>query len=1095
MTTLACALLLAASSATPAPDQDQQHVVDARGLAFASLSAFCRYHCKPTHARRAYRHLREDSECTTARCGSVFTITTTAAESTRRRLVEEEAGVAEQQARPSSDRRRAQAVDEDDGESVAASQERETTGSSLANIETTTQSPSYNFASSDLTDRDASRAGNAEAHAAAEAEDKEVQTVDFVTCQGVADTSSASGARVALSVGDATKSAFAGFYEAFFKAYDAMISSSDAKYDACQLQFFQQGFLSNLTQSNKFSDPLKVKPMLVKLNGSSFSDDDDATMTEIQCVDAVKDIWGPAQETFTPFLTRSDQVDANSTILLVHVNATVADRIVNLQCVESVTSLPSILKLTPFARSMYSYALNPSTTEGPALEIRLVKGSDYSAALARLSDTISSVTGIKNALAARGDETNARVLTLTALEEFETWTHIVAIVVDDEAVEWVDLKQTITTGALQPNSSLEQKLLDLNSVKRGLLRTRGSSHRRLDTYIQDLVGVKEMQDHNITGAGIVVGVTDTGLYIDHDQFDQTSRAMFNQLDKTARKVVLYRAFANKGDESENVLCGHGTHVSGILAGNSLSKKAANLGIAYDAKIAFMDIGKQVASCAGQRGCEVTLETPGEVEELMNQQVKAGARIFSFSWGTGGNDYNTQSRDLDNYIYNNPETLIIVAAGNSGDKGSHTISSPSGAKNVLSIGASLNDAASFALTPCPTVLNKQTIASFSSIGPTLDGRQKPDIVAPGMAVDSSQSEAPGSTLKSTAICSLQGTSQATPVVAGMAVLLYEWLRDGWWKNGVKDAQFGMTSIPASLLKALLIHSGEKLSRRLVAPKNGITSCVAMEAQAIALTSYPDMNQGYGKPTMLNLASFAQNGTGGSGVYFYPNSSANSEPRVVQGGEAVFSFVLKQRANLRVTLVWSDPAGSMGGKIALQNDLDLSVRLPGSDKVFYPLSGNGTKDSINNVEMVEVTYDQIAEAAKQAGMKVTIETGVTVEAVVAGYSVKAGSQVGQAFALVASSSPSVVETKATSSAEIEFWQPWMTIGAVIVGTLAVLFLIALVWRVHSARAAMSNKPSPSRSRPVNTHANYRNAGQQRPPQQQVNNARPVLGDRTV
>lgn len=47
-------------------------------------------------------------------------------------------------------------------------------------------------------------------------------------------------------------------------------------------------------------------------------------------------------------------------------------------------------------------------------------------------------------------------------------------------------------------------------------------------------------------------------------------------------------------------------------------------------------------------------------------------------------------------------------------------------------------------------------------------------------------------------------------------------------------------------------------------------------------------------MLNLANFASNGTGGAGEYFYPNSSTNSEPCVVQGREAVFPFVLKQCA---------------------------------------------------------------------------------------------------------------------------------------------------------------------------------------------------------
>ncbi|TYZ66525.1 hypothetical protein PybrP1_010189 [[Pythium] brassicae (nom. inval.)] len=1054
---------------TSAADQPADSLVDAKGIVFTSQSAFCRFHCSRTHARRARRELRGASECTRSRCPELFR-----SAAPERRALQAEAGVVR--------------------DDLDADKRGHSTAYTFANVNNRDSSVSASEGSS--------REGNGAAHAPREeeeaaADDKDVQVVNLVTCQNVTDTTSESGARVALAVDSGGSSAFRGFYDAFFRAYDAMLASADAAADACQLQFLQQGFLGNRTSSDKqsTSDPAAVRPML--------------------CVGAIKDVWGVPDTTFTPFLTRSDQANANATVMLVHVNTSVADALVDLGCVAAVTALPAILKLTPFARSSFAYALEPaSATEGPALEVRLVLGSDYSAAFTRLATAVERATGIANAVAALGD-TPSRVLAVSALEEFETWAKIVALVVDDAAVEWVDLKQSISTGALKPDgASLEQRLMRGSDRAPRL----NAPHRRLDPFIQDLMGVKEMQRHNITGAGIVVGVTDTGLYVDHDQFDQPSRAMYNKVDSSARKVVLYRSFANKGDESEQIVCGHGTHVSGLLAGNSYSKTAANLGIAYDAQIAFMDIGKQALSCVGLKGCEVSLETPGDVEDLMSMQVQAGAKIFSFSWGTGGNDYNTQSRDLDNYIYSHPETLIIVAAGNSGDKGAHSISSPSGAKNVLSIGASLNDAASFATTSCPAVLNKQTVASFSSIGPTLDGRQKPDLVAPGMTVLSAQSEAPGSTTKSTAICSLQGTSQATPVVAGMAVLLYEWLRDGWWKHGVKDAAFGMNKVPAALLKALLIHSGEKLARRLVAPKNGITSCVAMEAQALPLSSYPDFHQGYGKPTTLNLANFAgANSSGDAGVYFYPNSSAGSEPRVVEGGEARFSFLLKPRANLRVTLVWTDPAGSLGSKIALQNDLDLSVRVPNTDVVFFPLSGNGSRDAVNNVEMVEVTYEKIAAAATAAGVAVAGGAGVTVEVVVSGYSVKAGAKSGQAFALVASSSPSAVAAKAAADGANAFWQPWMTIGLIVAGTLAALFLIAVLWRVRSARAALSVKKAPARGPPPQyqhppvaahrgghnaarsaAHGNYRadagdnRAGGARRPSQPVPRAQPQHSD---
>ncbi|RLN87047.1 hypothetical protein BBJ28_00014033, partial [Nothophytophthora sp. Chile5] len=904
-------------------------LVDKRGLAFVSQEAFCGYHCSSTHVAQAYRHLNAQSECLPDNCA--------------RYLQEQQTDVT------THTRRRLR--------------------------------PMFNF--TDSSNTNATLVGDV--HAASDASDdgKEVTTVDLVSCADVAD--------VTLSIGDPETDEFADFYDAFSVAYDAMLAGDNSTVDACQLQFLQQELLANYSSGvdDDDSDVMEIKPTLVKLNTSS---------NELACLAAIKTIWPAANETHTPFLTRSDQTDANTTVLLMHFSSVVGDDVLALDCVDSVTVLPAILKLMPFARSSVALSKDSSkTSEGPALEIRLAKVVNTTRAFAKLSARVTNATGISNLLSLQSStaETGG-VLLQAAVDDFDTWTQALAIVLDEETVEWVDLQQVVTASTIQAMQTppLEQRLLrqhtPLRDEQRDLLEMEAlhmqPTIRRLDDYVQDLVGVTTMQEHNITGTSIIVGITDTGLYIDHDQFDQESRDMYDTVDSTARKVMYYQTFANDVDEAEGVTCGHGTHVSGILAGSSYSGEHVDLGIASSARIAFMDIGKQDTSCAGTDGCDVSLETPGEVSKLMEAQVATGAKVFSFSWGTGANDYNTQTQQLDEYVYDNPEILVVVAAGNSGESGSYTISSPSGAKNVISVGASLNAAASFSSTPCSSVLNEDTVASFSSIGPTLDGRQKPDLVAPGMTITSSQSEKPGSTTKSSATCSLQGTSQATPVIAGMAVLLYEWLRDGWWKNGEQDSQYGMEVIPASLIKALLLHSGEALTRRLVEPSSGVTSCVALEAAAETLTSYPDFNQGYGKPTMLNLVSFlddssnssSSSSTSSNSIYFYPNSTADSQPYVTEGDEVTFHCMLTASVNLRVTLVWTDPAGSVGGKATLQNDLDLTVQVPNTTTVFYPLSGNGSRDSVNNVEMVEVSYDAVLEAATEAGLEVAEDGYIYVQA---------------------------------------------------------------------------------------------------------------------
>lgn len=79
-------------------------------------------------------------------------------------------------------------------------------------------------------------------------------------------------------------------------------------------------------------------------------------------------------------------------------------------------------------------------------------------------------------------------------------------------------------------------------------------------------------------------------------------------------------------------------------------------------------------------------------------------------------------------------MILFANGNSGEQGSGTVTSQASAKNVIGVGA------------CESTFNSQSIdnvAYFSSQGPTYDGRIKPEIVAPGMAVESVRSASAGS----------------------------------------------------------------------------------------------------------------------------------------------------------------------------------------------------------------------------------------------------------------------------------------------------------------------------------------------------------------
>ncbi|RLN88084.1 hypothetical protein BBJ28_00023894, partial [Nothophytophthora sp. Chile5] len=842
---------------------------------------------------------------------------------------------------------------------------------------------------------------------AASGSDQRLQTIDMLTCTDVAQN-----ATLTLTADEAPARVFRELHAAFFQAFDEMLGGDNVTVDACQLAFLQDALLPTVTDADSArEEAAERKPLL-------------ATLTDDrECVIAIRGVCETEDAVATPLMTRRGDRLGDNTVLLVHANASMADQIEALDCVDSVLALPAILKLMPFARSAAQLSVRleqqtsrNETVEVPAMELRLVNGSDRDAVLEELQQRASQLFGLLNVFEASDEQPKS--LFTKPLQDLSAWTNVVALALAESSVEWLDERHELTQNVLRGEERARWTQLQ--------------SHRRLDLYMPSLVGVESAQDAGIRGNDVVVGITDTGLYLYHDQFDQDERQIFSDPVLSARKVVMYSAWADATDQSESVTCGHGTHVSGILAGSSFSKQHADLGIADRAQIAFMDIGAQSKSCAGQTGCAVTLATPADAGGLLQKQMDAGASIFSFSWGTPGSDYSSQARDLDQFIYDHPTVLIVVAAGNSGessDTGQSTISSPSGAKNVISVGASLNAADSFTAFSCPNIFNEYSVASFSSAGPTTDGRLKPDVVAPGMSLISSQSEAPGSTKESSATCSLQGTSQATPVVTGVAVLLFEWLRDGWWKDGSKNADFGMKVVPAALLKALIIHSGDSLRKRMGAmPTSSVVSCASLASGAIDVT-YPDVYQGYGKPNLTNIVDFSggsgsgnsSNSTAPSSLYFLPNSTEGSEPAVAHGGEVVILFTVARDVDLRATLVWTDPPGSTQAASQLQHDLDLVVRVRNSTQTFGPVTADSStgRDAKNNVEMVQVSYADLLAAAGGANASsasgsgggnasdsvthdpaVGVDGEIVVEAVIYGRSVLLSDA--QTFAFVASSS---------------------------------------------------------------------------------------------
>eukprot|EP00291_Cryptomonas_curvata_P029287 CAMPEP_0172208182 /NCGR_PEP_ID=MMETSP1050-20130122/34314_1 /TAXON_ID=233186 /ORGANISM="Cryptomonas curvata, Strain CCAP979/52" /LENGTH=336 /DNA_ID=CAMNT_0012887713 /DNA_START=587 /DNA_END=1594 /DNA_ORIENTATION=- len=186
-----------------------------------------------------------------------------------------------------------------------------------------------------------------------------------------------------------------------------------------------------------------------------------------------------------------------------------------------------------------------------------------------------------------------------------------------------------------------------------------------------------LHDRGIRGAGVVVGIADTG--IDHKlcYFHDPQRAVpFNRVDQSHRKIIAYKYRAGVGNTRDEE--GHGTHTSGSIAGNALAggEQGQFDGTAPAAKLYFDDIFM-----------DDNLSPPDDLEvELFPEPFYNGAKIRTESWGGDSIFYTMSALETDAFAHAHREFLMLWAAGNEGDRGAFTIGSPATGKNQLAVGA-------------------------------------------------------------------------------------------------------------------------------------------------------------------------------------------------------------------------------------------------------------------------------------------------------------------------------------------------------------------------------------------------------------------------
>jgi subtilisin family serine protease len=413
-------------------------------------------------------------------------------------------------------------------------------------------------------------------------------------------------------------------------------------------------------------------------------------------------------------------------------------------------------------------------------------------------------------------------------------------------------------------------------------------------------GATPLYDAGLTGLGQVVGVLDSKIDVLHCSFYDANVPITGPgVYPGHRKIIAFNTVLGYGS--------HGTHVAGIVAGDN-GDNTDTRGVAYDAKIVFNDLPGLSDSATG------TLFGP-----LLELHRTQGAFIHTNSWGDDNStSYTGWCRTIDEFMWDHEDNLVIFAETNLS-----TIRTPENAKNLLAVAATRD-------TPA------QNQKGYGGVGPTADGRRKPDIMAPGVGIMAASAWPNAQTC---GLTSKSGTSMAAPGVAGTALLARQYFVDGFYPSGVANQADSITPSGA-LLKATLLNS-------------------AVDATAISFGGYqyPNASEGWGRVTLDN-------------ALYLPGDSRelrifdvwNASPEALSTSDIAEQtiFVESPGEQLRVTMTFTDAPAEAFAPAAPVNDLDLEVVSPSGvayrGNVFSLEGGqsitDGSWDAINNVEQVHI-----------------------------------------------------------------------------------------------------------------------------------------------
>ncbi|MDN3670871.1 S8 family serine peptidase [Echinicola jeungdonensis] len=335
------------------------------------------------------------------------------------------------------------------------------------------------------------------------------------------------------------------------------------------------------------------------------------------------------------------------------------------------------------------------------------------------------------------------------------WFNASVVVADEGQVADLEKLPFVKEVELIANKFHEQEISAQSSILKLPLKIKLKSNTEEDYALQNnLLGIPEMHQEGLTGNGLTIAVFDAG-FLNTDKIDGMKHLFDNNQIITARDFVT--------PWSENVFRSetHGTSSLSLIAANDQNTLVSG---AYDANY-ILCITEDVSS--EFRVEEYNWARAAEYADSL------GVDIINSSLGYNHFDdpaMNYSKEALDGktavisqaaFMAGEKGILVVSSVGNSGGNTNTTLTAPADAKGILAVGAVTLD------------LNR---ASFSSVGPTADGRIKPDLMALGDGVRLWRVQNGTSTAS--------GTSFSAPQITALAAGIWQG-RPHWTKDELID----------------------------------------------------------------------------------------------------------------------------------------------------------------------------------------------------------------------------------------------------------------------------------------------------------------------